>query len=72
METGGQCVMITGLQSMLMWLVVSLGTLALVCKKEQSLFTMFNLTAILFLPHRFYCLFKGTLWAKQCYHHSSG
>ena len=46
METGGQCVMMDGAQSMLMWLVVSLDILALVCKKEQSMLIMFNLTAI--------------------------
>ena len=34
METGGQCVMITGLLWMLMWLVGNLETLAPV-RKEQ-------------------------------------
>ena len=42
METGGQCVMITGPLWMLMWLVDSLDTLALVCKEEQSMFVMLN------------------------------
>ena len=36
METGGQCVMITGPQWIQMWLVDSLDTLALVCKEQSS------------------------------------
>ena len=35
METGGQCVMMNGLQWMLMWLVDSLATQALVIKKQR-------------------------------------
>ena len=35
METGGQYVMMSGLQWMLMWLVDSLDTLALVCKENM-------------------------------------
>ena len=34
METGGQCAMITGPLLIQMWLVDSLDTLALVCKKS--------------------------------------
>ena len=35
METGGQCVMMSGLQWMPMWLVDSLDTLVLVCKENM-------------------------------------
>ena len=39
--------------------------------KKIVLFIMFMITACLIYFHRFYCLFQCTLWAKQCYHHSS-
>ena len=35
METGGQCVMMGGLQWMLMWLADSLAILVLVCKENK-------------------------------------
>ena len=40
-------------------------------QKKIVLFIMFMITACLIYFHRFYCLFQCTLWAKQCYHHSS-
>ena len=35
-----------------------------------EVFIMFVM--IVWIPHRFDCLFQCTLWAKQCCHHSHG
>ena len=42
METGGQCVMMGGLQWMPMWLADSLAILVLVCKENKFVHNVHN------------------------------